>query len=58
MRISEARANDLFEAIDVPIVDLRIALLNNKVEDLNDALFRLALEIHERVFLALDIEND
>ena len=56
MRISAKRRQELFKAIDEPVMDLRIVIAKGE-NSIDAKLFRLAIDIHARVKKALGIED-
>jgi hypothetical protein len=58
MRLSQKRKTILYDAIKVPIIDLRIAQWEGiTVEEMDLRLFELEVEIWSRISLALKIDG-
>ena len=60
MRLSEARASKLYDAIYEPIMDLRLSYTKAKplkADELDDELFRLQHNIWRAVHSALNLEG-
>lgn len=59
MEISEKRHKEFYKAIDDPITDLRVELINGlSKEQLDDRLFNLTLRIHKNLVTALNLRKE